>query len=759
MARTEGFHPEDNSGARHAACPCRADNSTDLTTDVRKPTILVTAITFLALSWPAWAAERVAAAGDAFIARDDAARTWTIANRQISATFEIDRSHETRLIHLTNPATGHHWEATGGSDAVANIAGHNSQLGAPGAGYQLLDVSGTSTDNAVHLTLAFDHRDTHLRVTRHYVVYADVPAIEAWTRFEATQTAGDVEVSNLNVWDFTVVGQQIEWINGLLGDGLGVVQNDAFSLQQRTLAPGEGLDLGSETRSSDRVVPYFKIVDRGEAIVGGLLWSGAWHLGLAGYSNGTAFKFGLAPMTTLVTASHPVEGPHGFLAVASRAEDGSSAVGAYVQKGLRGGRGFDALVTYNTWFAYGTRVDELTVMNEMQRVSELGTELFVLDAGWYAGAGLDGTWDFTNGVGNWYSDPARFPSDLHALTDYAHSLGMKFGLWIEPERIALENLKGDNPAEESWLANADGRYDPNAPASGATTAQLCLASDRARAWIIGEIVHLIDRVQPDYIKWDNNFWINCDRSGHGHGASDGNFAHVTGLYQMLSALRERYPNLLIENVAGGGNRLDYGMLRYTDAAWMDDRTAPSMHVRHNFQGLSTAFPPSYLLSFLIDYDTESLYNGTDLPLYIRSRMLGVLGLTFKTVDLRPSAAADIANHVSLYKALRDTIKEGSAILLTRQASVGDPPAWGAVQETDAAGRTLLFAFQNDRAEERIVLKPRNLIPGTMYDVQSVDVGPLGIASGADLMADGIEVNASPKSAAHVLVLTEIHSSP
>ena len=697
------------------------------------------------------------AAGDAFIARDDAAHTWTIANRLISATFEIDRSHETRLVHLTNPVTGHLWEATPESDAVANIAGHNGQLGAPEAGYQLAYVSTTNTDSSVHLALVFDHRDTRLRVTRHYVVYAGVPAIEAWTRFETAQ-AGDVEVSNLNVWDFTVAGRQIEWINGLLGDGMGVVQDDAFSLQQRTLAPGEGLELGSETRSSDRVVPYFKIVGGGEAIVGGLLWSGAWHLGLAGQSIGTRVKFGLAPMTTTVNAERAVETPHGFLAVASRAEDSSSAVGAYV-RALRGGRGFDALVTYNTWFAYGTRVDEPTVMNEMQRVSELGTELFVLDAGWYAGAGRDGNWDFTNGLGNWHSDPARFPSRLHALTDFAHSLGMKFGLWIEPERVALEELKGGDSAEESWLATVDGRYDPNAPESGATAAQLCLASDKARAWVLGQIVNLIDRVQPDYIKWDNNYWINCDRPGHGHGASDGNFAHVTGLYEVLAALRERYPNLRIENVAGGGNRMDYGMLRYTDAGWMDDRTAPSMHVRHNLQGLGTAFPPSYLLSFLIDHDAESLHNGTDLPLYIRSRMLGVLGLTFKTVDLRSSTAADIRDHVSLYKALRDTIKEGSAILLTHQVSVGDPPAWGAVQETDAAGRTLIFAFQNDRAVEHAVLKPRNLRPDTMYDVRSVDVGPIGSASGADLMADGIEVVMSPKSAAHVLVLTEIHASP
>jgi hypothetical protein len=245
--------------------------------DVRKTIILVTALTVLVWSVSSSAADRVAAAGDAYIARDDDAHTWIVANASISATFLIDRGRESRLLQLTNVATGHAWAAASASDTVTTVGGRKRRLGASGAGYQLVDVIATSTDRSVHLTLAFDHRDTHLRVTRHYVVYAGAPAIEAWTRFE-TQAGGDFEVSDLNIWDFTVAGHQVQWINGLLGDNINTPRDDAFSLQQKTLAPGERIDLGSETRSSDRVVPYFKIFDRGEALVGGLLWSGAWRL-------------------------------------------------------------------------------------------------------------------------------------------------------------------------------------------------------------------------------------------------------------------------------------------------------------------------------------------------------------------------------------------------------------------------------------------------------------------------------------------------
>ena len=174
---------------------------------MRITTILATALTVLTCSVSSWAADRIATAGDAYIARDEAAHTWIVANLSVSATFQIDRGRESRLLHLTNVVTGHAWETASASDTETTIAGHQSQLGASDARYQLVDVIATSTDLSVHLTLAFDHRDTHLRVTRHYVVYAGVPAIETWTRFE-TQAGGDVEVSDLNVWNFTVTGSR-----------------------------------------------------------------------------------------------------------------------------------------------------------------------------------------------------------------------------------------------------------------------------------------------------------------------------------------------------------------------------------------------------------------------------------------------------------------------------------------------------------------------------------------------------------------------
>ena len=183
-------------------------------------------------------------------------------------------------------------------------------------------------------------------------------------------------------------------------------------------------------------------------------------------------------------------------------------------------------------------------------------------------------------------------------------------------------------ARETWLMQENGLYEPGVPNDEARTGMLDFGNPEAREWVFEKLTQLIAESGVDHIKWDNNAWVNNTRPLAGAGPNDGNFRHVTGLYQVLAALKERFPWLLIENCSGGGNRLDLGLMRYTDAGWMDDRTSPSAHVRHNLQGLTTFLPPAYLLSYLLHDATEPMHDAADLALYARSRMPGVFGLSF-----------------------------------------------------------------------------------------------------------------------------------
>jgi alpha-galactosidase len=712
---------------------------------LRRPTarIVVTWAVLLA-SAQASAAAVLERLGNASIATDEASRTLSLSAGGARLILNLDRSNDYRVLRLESP-TGRNWLTTQATDTWVVIDGKPEPFGRRDSGFEFERATSENTGHVLRLDVFYRYRPANLRVGRHFTITDGSPTFELWTTFE--RLGADATLSDLNGFDLEVQEGPIRWLNGLKGDASDVWSPEAFSMRTGRLAPGEGLSFGSQGRSSEEAVPWFAIDGDGDEFFAGLLWSGSWSLDILRREGTLALSFGLTNMSTQLTSV--VESPHVIVgAAAGGLPQASAALRTYLIQGIRDGRGFSPLVTYNTWFADGTRIDDRTLRDQMQRVAALGTELFVLDAGWYAGAGAENVFDFHSGLGRWQADPQRFPEGLHALTDYAHELGMKFGVWVEPERVNLDVL-GEDGLESSWLATAGGQQLSD------RMGQICLAGQAGREWVWQRLTSFIDQVHPDYLKWDNNAWLNCDREGHDHGPSDGNFAHVRALYELLAALRERYPDLLIENVSGGGNRLDFGMLRYTDVGWMDDRSGPSAQVRHNIQGLSSAFPPAYLFSFVTSQDqSERITEHSDLSLYFRSRMMGALGMSFPLAGLTTSDA--IAREIATYKRLRGVLNDSTGVLLSDQAQMEGGPPWDAFEAIyQDATSVILYAFQTSPDGGVLNLKPAALQSEVMYLVESVDFGKLGAVSGEELMLDGIDVFPSARSSAHILILTRM----
>ena len=683
----------------------------------------------------------VAQQGDAAITHDAAAGTWTLTAGGAMLTLALDPSRDFALVGLVS-ASGTPWTTSAAADSSVRVGNRTHAFGNRAAGFAYEDASVVTRGRTLQLNARFRLDASALTVTRHYAIVSGSPSFEAWTTY-----AGEgATMADLNALQISVPSGPVHWLTGLQGDTANVPTDSAFTLQQQTLTSGVPFTLGATHRASEKSVPWFSIDGAHDTFYAALMWSGAWSAGFDRAGAATTVTFGLAPMTTTLAAA--VDGPHVvFGAAPGGVAQGTAALRAYVLDGLRDGRPIVPLVTYNTWFAYGTEIDEASMRAEMARAAALGVELFVIDAGWYAGTGAAGPFDFDAGLGGWTADPARFPDGLAPLREYAHGLGMKFGLWVEPERVNL-SLVGAPGVDGSWLATESGEYGSD------HSGQICLANAAARQWLMDRLDALLDEVRPDYLKWDNNMFVNCDRDGHGHGATDGNFAHTGGLYDLLAQLRDRYPELLIENVSGGGNRLDIGMLRYTDVAWMDDRTAPSVHVRHNLQGLSAVFPPAYLLSFVTEHDTEPLHDAPDLPLYFRSRMGGALGLCFRGDSFTEGENASMAHEIDIYKAARATLSAAAASLLTSQAEPADGPSWDVLQESTAGSdRVIVNAVQSDAGVSTFTVKPAGLNPAATYEVRSVDTGTLGTATGAALMNGGITLIGSPNTAAHILIIT------
>ncbi len=699
---------------------------------------------------PAGAATVVARLGDASITHDASAMTWSIAAAGTTLTLALDPSRDFAVTRLST-STNKVWTVGALADTSITVDGAQLPFGSRAAGFVYQTADTFASGQTVRLDAVFDLLSARLHVTRHYLATSGSPTFETWTTV-APMGGPVVSLSNLNGFQFTVPTGTVHWLTGLQGDNADVEHDSAFTLEHKQLAMGEHMGLGAQGRSSEQAVPWFAIDGAQDEFYAALMWSGAWSLTVDRSTSGLALSLGLAPMSTLA-AETPIDGPHALFGVVKGGlSQATGALRSYVLQGIRQGRPLTPMVTYNTWFAYGTDVDESSMHAEMDHAAALGAELFVIDAGWYAGAGADSAFDFDSGLGSWTPDPVRFPNGLKPLTDYAHGLGLKIGIWVEPERVNLSlvgvpDAIGGSGVDESWLAMQGGSYNND------RVAQICLGDGAARQWVLNQLTALIDSAQPDYLKWDNNFWINCDRAGHGHGSKDGNFAHVNALYSVMTELRTRYPNLLIENVSGGGNRLDLGMAQYSDVAWMDDRSAPSVNVRHNVEGLSAVFPPAYLLSFVMGNDAEPLHDAPDLPLYFRSRMAGVLGLCFRSEDLSDSDIVAMTAEIALYKSTRDTLAAAAGALLTAQAEVDNGPGWDVLQETDSGGKQLLvYAFQSADGADTFNVKPTGLTAAATYEVRSADGGVLGTATGSDLMARGIDLLAAG-SAAHILWVT------
>jgi alpha-galactosidase len=675
---------------------------------------------------------------------------WTIGNALVRYSLGREGSN-VGVRSIADPLSDRDWHRSEGPDNLFSANGQRIEIGS-----SLTEFHGAAVAEhwgGVRLDLGYRVPSAALDVTRSYVVYPGSSVVETWTTYQVTGTRA-VLLADLASYTLAVEPGRVRWVSGR---SIPDERGGPFTVNEHELADGQTFELGSKTRASETSVPWFSIRSGDAEFFGAILWGGSWNLKLRGGRNEIAVEIGLPPFTTSVGPGGTLESPHAIFGITNAfVPETSMALQSFFEKGLRHGRPYGSHVTYNTWHSFGMSIDEASILSEMSMAAALGIEQFVVDAGWWLGANLDDRGDVTRNWGTWRADPDRFPRGLGALSDRAHELGMRFGIWVEPERVALGTVGREGLARESFLATDNGAYQPGIANDRAQSAQVCLAGAGARDWLLAALVTFIEDVRPDSLKWANDVWVNCTRTSHGHGAADGNFRHMHGLQSILDRLRDRYPNLDIENSAGG-HRLSLGMLAYSDTGGLDGRTATAMPGRHNAQGLLGVFPAPYLLSFAPGTpETGRDARTNEMSSVLRSRMSGSLGVSLLLSKLDERARADLASQIALYKQIRPILQQGTAIPLN-----GPPVAlagqrwsgWDVVEHVSRrTGDAVILAFNTPDSQASTVVYPRVLRQDAIYDVESADYGMIGSARGSELMGQGIEVLASAVSRGHVLIL-------
>jgi alpha-galactosidase len=374
--------------------------------------------------------------------------------------------------------------------------------------------------------------------------------------------------------------------------------------------------------------------------------------------------------------------------------------------------------------------DEAGLKREIDLAAEAGAEEFLIDAGWYGPQ--PNVWSAN--VGDWYAG-AWLPNDLNPVREYARSKSMLFGLWVELESIGrASKLLQQHP---DWVMTRDGR-----PVGGGR--QLDFSKPEVAAWAEAEIVRLIRKYDLDMFRLD----YNTIAEEGGNRVVDGFvenslWRHVEALYAMFDRVHQRFPNVILQNCASGGGRLDFGILRRFHNTELSDWLRAPRDLKI-FNGMTWILPPEILLR-TFGTETDGLEADGDLDLQLRQALMArpiFRGISPTLDELNPLVRKRIRDAVEQFKKTLRPIMVGSRVYHHTPATPlleGSP--WMVMEyATPDRRRAVGWLFRTAQSGQPVfVFHPRGLDFSRTYRVlvgnsaQSIEI------SGDRLLQHGIPV--------------------
>ncbi len=294
-------------------------------------------------------------------------------------------------------------------------------------------------------------------------------------------------------------------------------------------------------------------------------------------------------------------------------------------------------VLYNSWEGCMFDFDQRKLLSLAKEAKDLGCELFVLDDGWFGKRNDD-----TSGLGDYSVNPKKLPKGLGCLSHKLKAMGLKFGLWFEPEAVS--------PDSDLYRAHPDWALtDAFEPILGRHQLLLDLTKPQVRDYIVDNITHIIDSADISYVKWD----MNRHSIALGHKAHD----FILGLYDVLRRIFEPRPQVLLESCSSGGNRFDLGMLCFGPQVWASDNTDPIERIGIQ-KNLSYLYPQSCFGAHVSAAPHAQTLRNTPLSTRGNVAFFGCLGYELDLHHLLELDKKEIKKQIAFYRQYRSIFQFG-----------------------------------------------------------------------------------------------------
>ena len=316
-------------------------------------------------------------------------------------------------------------------------------------------------------------------------------------------------------------------------------------------------------------------------------------------------------------------------------------------------RDTERFVLINNWEATYFDFNEDKIVAIAEKAAKIGIDTMVLDDGWFSSRIND-----TNGLGDWYENRDRLPNGLEGLSKRINDLGMRFGLWFEPEMV--------NPGTEliknhpDWIIHTEGRESYQVR----NQYTLDLSREDVCDYIIDTLSGILSRANIEYIKWDMNRCMSEPGSAFWDSEHQGEVMHryILGLYRVLETITQRFPNVLFESCASGGARFDAGMLYYMPQTWTSDDSDAVERLKIQY-GTSIVYPFSTMGAHVSAVPNHQVGRITSFEMRCNVALAGQFGFELDLNKCTEEELKTAEKSIKTYRELGEVFHKGDCYRL------------------------------------------------------------------------------------------------